>query len=189
MPLEIKWSRAPVPNPSWRDRRFCGRETFCVFPFKCDNHLDRGPRHRRNAPLTPFYELLADAPWAYDSQRIETFAVEDFGYVQHLNHFYDIDLIKTSPRILPVSIQSASPRLSYGPFKLFSPRKGTPYTTFNLKCLAGDRGGSQDPSPRRARGAGRSVRPTRASRVSEVGQRWRRPEHGRRRWFPLFLRI
>ena len=35
----------------------------------------------------------------------------------------------------------------------------------------GDRGGSQDPSPRRARGAGRSVRPTRASRVSEVGQR------------------
>ena len=29
----------------------------------------------------------------------------------------------------------------------------------------------QDPSPRRARGAGRSVRPTRASRVSEVGQR------------------
>ena len=40
----------------------------------------------------------------YDSQRIETFPVEDFGYVQHLNHFYDIDLIKTSPRILPVSI-------------------------------------------------------------------------------------
>ena len=37
--------------------------------------------------------------------------------------------------------------------------------------VPGDRGGSQDPSPRRARGAGRSVRPTRASRVSEVGQR------------------
>ena len=35
----------------------------------------------------------------------------------------------------------------------------------------GDRGGSQDPLARRARGAGRSVRPTRASRVSEVGQR------------------
>ena len=70
---------------------------------------------------------------AYDSQRIETFAVEDFGYVQHLNHFYDIDLIKTSPRILPVSIQSCIPQLSYGPFKLFSPRKGT-ITTFNLKA-------------------------------------------------------
>ena len=39
------------------------------------------------------------------------------------------------------------------------------------EAVPGDRGGSQDPSPRRARGAGRSVRPTRASRVSEVGQR------------------
>ena len=37
--------------------------------------------------------------------------------------------------------------------------------------VPGDRGGSQDPLARRARGAGRSVRPTRASRVSEVGQR------------------
>ena len=36
--------------------------------------------------------------------------------------------------------------------------------------VPGDRGGSQDPLARRARGAGRSVRPTRASRVSEVGQ-------------------
>ena len=50
---------------------------------------------------------------AYDSQRIETFAVEDFGYVQHLNHFYDIDLIKTSPRILPVSIQSFIPQEAF----------------------------------------------------------------------------
>ena len=38
-----------------------------------------------------------------------TFPVEDFGYVQHLNHFYDIDLIKTSPRILPVSIAMHPP--------------------------------------------------------------------------------
>ena len=37
--------------------------------------------------------------------------------------------------------------------------------------VPGDRGGSQDPLARRARGAGRSVRPARASRVSEVGQR------------------
>ena len=37
--------------------------------------------------------------------------------------------------------------------------------------VPGDRGGSQDPLARRARDAGRSVRPTRASRVSEVGQR------------------
>ena len=37
--------------------------------------------------------------------------------------------------------------------------------------VPGDRGGSQDPLARRARGAGRSVCPTRASRVSEVGQR------------------
>ena len=39
-----------------------------------------------------------------------TFPVEDFGYVQHLNHFYDIDLIKTSPRILPVSIVMHPPQ-------------------------------------------------------------------------------
>ena len=55
-------------------------------------------------PLNAWYARLVKAP-AYDSQRIETFAVEDFGYVQHLNHFYDINLIKTSPRILPVSIK------------------------------------------------------------------------------------
>ena len=32
------------------------------------------------------------------------------------NHFYDIDLIKTSPRILPVSIQSCIPQASIRPF-------------------------------------------------------------------------
>ena len=74
-----------------------------------------------------------------------TFPVEDFGYVQHLNHFYDIDLIKTSPRILPSFKYShaSPPRLSYGPFKLFLPRKGT-HTTFNLKAsLKGLYGESQ----------------------------------------------
>ena len=33
-----------------------------------------------------------------------------------LNHFYDIDLIKTSPRILPVSIQSCIPQAFIRPF-------------------------------------------------------------------------
>ena len=42
--------------------------------------------------------------------------VKDFGYVQHLNHFYDIDLIKTSLRILPVSIQSCIPQAFIRPF-------------------------------------------------------------------------
>ena len=66
-------------------------------------------------------------------------------YVQHLNHFYDIDLIKTSPRNPPSFNSHASPRLAYGPFKLFSPRKGT-HTTFNLKAslkgLYGDLSGT-----------------------------------------------
>ena len=94
-------------------------------------------------PLNAWYARLRPRPTT--PSVLKRFAVEDFGYVQHLNHFYDIDLIKTSPRILPVSIQSCIPQLSYGPFKLFSPRKGT-ITTFNLKAslkgLYGDLSGT-----------------------------------------------
>ena len=53
-------------------------------------------------PLNAWYARLRPRPTT--PSVLKQFPVEDFGYVQHLNHFYDIDLIKTSPRILPVSI-------------------------------------------------------------------------------------
>ena len=73
-------------------------------------HLDRGPRHRRNAAGScPFDPFLRTPCRRHRPDQEPAPASSHFQY------------------------SHASPRPSYGPFKLFSPRKGN-YTTFNPKA-------------------------------------------------------